>query len=508
MTRSFPLVAVGSLAVVAALLLLLYEPPTSDEEQELLILCAAGIRPAVEATIADYQQEFPNVEVRVQPSGSGPLLANVLAGQEADLFLAADSSYLDAAYAQGKVAERLKLAVLTPVIAVRKGNPHKIESLKSLLVPGLRIGLGNSDGPAIGKASKQILELAGIWREVEKAARVFKPTVNDLATDLSIGTIDVAILYDAVVPQYKDLEAIDIPMTVNRTQDVSIGVLAASKLPTRALHFARYLAAREKGLRHFAANHYQPIDGDAWADRPDLRLMCGGMLRPVVEQTVREFERREGVSVSRSFNGCGILVANIKAGDKPDAYFACDLSFLTQVKDVFYDGVPVSRTRMVIAVPKGNPAKIRTLADLGRPGVKVGVANAKQSALGALTEALLRRVGLFDSVMANVQVQQPTADLLVAHLQGPHAAGKHLDAVISYEVNARRVPLDVDVIEIAEAHEPAVQPFAIGRESAYPHLAGRLLDAIRRAESKRRFEEGGFEWLAGMHAKGAAERTP
>src|SRR5256885_9955496 len=44
------------------------------------------------------------------------------------------------------------------------------------------------------------------------------------------------------------------------------------------------------------------------------------MLRPAIEETIQDFERREGVSVTRVYNGCGILVAAMRAGDRPDAY--------------------------------------------------------------------------------------------------------------------------------------------------------------------------------------------
>ncbi len=58
------------------------------------------------------------------------------------------------------------------------------------------------------------------------------------------------------------------------------------------------------------------------------------MLRPAIEQTIAEFERREGVKVTRVYNGCGILVAQMKAGEVPDAYFACDSEFMNQVNDI------------------------------------------------------------------------------------------------------------------------------------------------------------------------------
>ncbi len=48
-------------------------------------------------------------------------------------------------------------------------------------------------------------------------------------------------------------------------------------------------------------------------------------------------------------------------------------------------------------------------------------------------------------------------------------------------------------LDFRAAH--TVQPYAVGRESKSKQLAGRLLDAIRSAESKKRFEGVGFRWL-------------
>src|SRR5687768_15666994 len=114
-----PVVAIGSVAVVAGLLLLLYQP--EDRRGRVILFCAAGLKAPVSAALADYEQEFPDVEVDVNYSGSGQLMANVELGQPGDLFLAADASYVDAAHAKGLVAERLKLATIVPVLAVKKG---------------------------------------------------------------------------------------------------------------------------------------------------------------------------------------------------------------------------------------------------------------------------------------------------------------------------------------------------------------------------------------------------
>lgn len=504
MRARFSLVAIASIAVIAGAAWLLRRPAVHDGRQErLLLLYGAGMRDPVRETIDQYQREFPNVRVDVIPSGSGQLMAKVLAGEKGDLFLGADSSYVDMAHEKGRVAERLDVAVQWPVLSTRKDAKFDIAVVASLLGnrpdgKPLRIGLGNPDGPAIGKAAKSILTRAGLWKQVKAAVEsrgVFKPTVQELANDVKLGTIDVAILLDGTAAQYPELKAIAIDKAINEPLHISIGVMTTSENPTRALHFARYLTARDRGLKNFASYDYDVIDGDAWADVPRLALMSGGILRTAVSDTLSEFEKREGVVIDRNFNGCGILTSSLKAGGKADAYFACDISFLTQVSDLFLDPVNVSQTRMVIAVPKGNPKGIEKLADLAGEGLKVGVANAKQSALGALTEQLLAEHNLLDAVSRNVKTQVPTADMLVVQLQGPSGGESLLDAVIVYEVNARRALDSVDIIPITEAVAPAVQPYAVARQSKYPHLARRLLDAIRAASSRERFEREGFEWM-------------
>lgn len=506
MRARFATLALASVAVIAGAALLLKRPGVQHDGQETIVfLYAAGVRDPIRETIEDYQREFPNVRVEVSPSGSGQLMARVLAGEKGDLFLGADSSYVDKAHAQGKVAERLDVAVQWPVLSTRKDSKLKITSVRDLLESRpdgkpLKIGLGNPDGPAIGNVSKTILTRAGIWDEVKSLAEkhgVFKPTVQELANDVKLGTIDVAVLLDGTVAQYPELKAIAIGRQINEPLHISVGVMTTTENPARALHFARYLTARNRGLQNFSKYGYGVVDGDEWADVPRLTLMSGGILRTAVSETLDEFEKREGVEIDRNFNGCGILVSSLKAGSEADAYFACDVSFMTQVSDLFLDPVNVSQTRMVIAVPKGNPKGIEKLSDLARDGLKIGVANAKQSALGALTEQLLADHNLLDAVKMNIVTQVPTADMLVVQLQGPSGGESLLDAIVVYEVNALRGGDKVAIIPITEAKTPAVQPYAVARKSKYPHLAARLLDAIRAASSRERFEHDGFIWLDG-----------
>src|SRR5262249_34847176 len=234
------------------------------------------------------------------------------------------------------------------------------------------------------------------------------------------------------------------------------------------------------------------VEGDVWEEHPEILVYAGAMLRPAIEATLRDFEAREGVTVLTKYNGCGILVADMRSGERPDAYFACDKSFMDMVKDLFVDGEDISTNRLVILVNKGNRHGIRTLDDLGKPGLRVGVGHEKQCALGVLTQKALEQGRVKAEVMKNVKTQLPAGDMLVNDM----LAGA-LDAVVAYVSNKTGHDDELEAIPIDVPSAVAVQPIAVGRESRHRQLTQRLLAALRSAESRERFEANGFHWRTG-----------
>ena len=218
------------------------------------------------------------------------------------------------------------------------------------------------------------------------------------------------------------------------------------------------------------------------------------MLRPAIEDTITAFERREGILVHRDFNGCGILVAKMKAGQRPDAYFACDQEFMNQVHDLFPESVPVSQNELVILVQKGNPKEVWTLRDLAKEGLRVGIGHEKQCAMGWITQNTFREGGVQQEIMPNVTVQTPTGDMLVNQLR----AGS-LDAAVAYLSNAAGSSEYLDAIRIQGIEcSVATQPWAVAQQSKYPNLASRLFEKICSADSQEVFAAEGFRWQVDM----------
>ena len=232
------------------------------------------------------------------------------------------------------------------------------------------------------------------------------------------------------------------------------------------------------------------MKGDKWAENPKIVLFSGGVNRVAIQETLKEFEVREGIKVNTTYNGCGILVGQIKAGQRPDAYFACDSSYMTQVLPLFTPPSDIAETDMVLLVAKGNPKKIKEISDLKRKDVKVAVANAQYSALGGLTENLLKQLDLYDQVKPNITYgDAPTADMLTVRVK----TGRE-DVAIVYRANTVKITDELDVISIKSNLAKATQPIAVGVNSDYPNLMRRLINTLKKSESKEKFENSGFRW--------------
>ena len=457
---------------------------------DLLFHCAAGLRKPMSEIARQYEEEF-GVKVNLQFGGSGALASQLeLAG--GDLYLPADQSYIDSAREKGLMKEAIPVALLTAGLVVSKGNPRGLTTLSDLGKEGLKISLAERSA-SVGRFTWKVLEEEGLLARVNPNVVVTKPTVNAIVEDVATGAVDVSLAWDAVAKNFSEVEWLAVPEFLKRAKRASIGVLTSSKDTKRALHFARYVTARDRGRKVFQEMGFMvPDEGDEWSDQPEVTFFSGSMLRPAIQERVREFEEREGCRVNTVFEGCGTLVAQMDAGATPAGYFACDTKFLNKVQKRFFTGRIMTRNEIVLLVRMGNPKELFKLKDLGKPGVKLGICDGRKSALGELTRIMLERRGLAKELEVNVAVKVAKGDDLVSAVQA-----RSLDAALVYRSNALASPVTLEENEIVELNDDlafAEQPFAVAKGSAYPALMRRLGEFLATPEARGRFEKLGFQW--------------
>ena len=464
---------------------------TGDASEPLVVFCAAGILPPVEEAAAQFEKEV-GLKIRFMHGNSGTLQLQIENSHKGDLYIPADVSFVQKLKDKGLADEMIPLAKFRLVLAVQPGNPKNIETLADLYREDVKYVIGTPQA-AFGKKARKIFNASGDWAKLEKSAKVQKTTVRDAAQDIGERFVDAGFIWDATARQEK-LDIISIPElnTPKALSTITVGVLSMCERPTDALRFARYLAASDRGTKAFGKHDYELVKGDPWAKIPEVTLYAGGLNSVACKSIVDAFRKREGVQINVDYKGCGSLVSQMKAGEKPDMYFACDISYATKVTDLFDPFQDVSTTRVVMLVPKGS-TKVRTFADVGKAGVRLGRCDPKLSALGGLTERLLKDEGVYDQVIKNstTHVTGPTADYLVAQLTESGA----LDVAFVYEANCNFIGDKATIIAIENPIALAVQPIAVSKTTLYPQLMARLVRAITNEQSKQRFEQAKFKWI-------------
>ncbi|MCH7960843.1 MAG: molybdate ABC transporter substrate-binding protein [Planctomycetes bacterium] len=237
------------------------------------LYCAAGVRPPVAGAVRRFTEETGQ-PVRIQYGGSGALLAAIQLSGRGDLYIAADDSYVRTAEDRGLIFTSVPLATLTPVIAVPAGNAKNVRTLDDLLRKDVTFAMANPSVAAVGQVTKEVLQAHGLWAQLAERCRVFKPTVNEIAADVRLGTVDAAIIWDATAAQTNGIEAVSVPQFENIVRTIEAGVLASSTQPEAALELARYLAASDRGGTWFDQLGYGPIERQPW--RPDRPADGGG----------------------------------------------------------------------------------------------------------------------------------------------------------------------------------------------------------------------------------------
>ena len=488
---------IAALLLAAGMYLLTRDAPTwraTSTTSKLEVWCAAGLKAPVEELALSYERAY-GTRLQINYGGSGTLLSNMEAARTGDVLLAADAAYATLAQKKGLAQETIALAQMRSVLAVKSGNPLQIKGWADLLQrPELKLGLCNPESAAIGATIKSIAEKHQQWPQLRDAAEVMKSTVSELALDLKAGALDAAFMWDQTAASLPELATVSCSELADTIVTVPGAVLTTSKQPRSALHFLRWIASAEHGAPVFRKHHFTAQGGDAWEEMPTLTIYAGSVNRPALEGALKIFTEREGVQVQTVYNGCGMLCSAMQAlakdpgGKVPDAYYACDVCFVPPVADLFPEAVRLSETDIIIAVAKGNPHGIHSLTDLTKPLLRVGVCDARQSALGFLTERLLDRAALLPGVSERIVTRVPTADLLVNQLR----AGS-LEAAIVYAANLSGVGDALDSVKIDHPAAKAVQPYAVSAKSPHRQLAGRLLELLKSRQAE--FVKAGFRLL-------------
>jgi molybdate transport system substrate-binding protein len=160
-----------------------------------------------------------------------------------------------------------------------------------------------------------------------------------------------------------------------------------------------------------------------------------------------------GPSAKYSFAGSNTLAAQIRLGAPADVFAAASPDAPQQLYKAGLVSKPVTfaTNKLVIIVPKGNPAGIRSVFDLRKPGLKL-VVGTPTVPIGAYTRQVLSNIGIGKAVLANVVSQERDVKSIVAKL----ALGVG-DAGFAYVTDQRAASGQVTAIPLPAWSQPPVR---------------------------------------------------
>lgn len=189
--------------------------------QKLTVFAAASLTETFTKLGKSFEAAHPRVKVTFNFGSSATLAQQITQGAPADVFAAASPATM-------KTVTDAKLAATTTTfvrnalqIAVPADNPAKVDELKDLADPDIKVALCAVQVPC-GAATAKALDAAGV--KVEPAT--YERDVRATLTKVSLGEADAALVYrtDVLVSGGK-VKGIDFPEAAKAINDYPIAVL-------------------------------------------------------------------------------------------------------------------------------------------------------------------------------------------------------------------------------------------------------------------------------------------
>lgn len=160
-------------------------------EETLTVFAAASLTTTFEELERQFEEEHPDVDVRVSFGGSSDLVAQLTEGAEADVLASADTRNMDALVEADLAAgEPAEFATNTLVIAVPPGNPAGVTGLADLAEQDLDVVLCAPEVPC-GAAALDLAEQAGVRLSPDSEEQ----SVTDVLGKISAGEGDAGLVY-------------------------------------------------------------------------------------------------------------------------------------------------------------------------------------------------------------------------------------------------------------------------------------------------------------------------
>lgn len=213
-------------------------------------------------------------------------------------------------------------------------------------------------------------------------------------------------------------------------------------------------------------------------------LAAASLTDPFNELAAQFSAEHPGVRIRYDFEGSSTLVQQIEQGRPADVFASADTVNMDKVAgEVSGKPVVFATNRLTVAVPPGNPAHVRTFADLAAPGRTVVVC-APPVPCGSATEKVESLTG--------VRLHPVSEENDVKSVLQKVSAGE-ADAGLVYVTDVRSAGSKVQSVDFPEAQQAInTYPIAALREAPEPDLAAQFVAFVHGPVGQQILAKYGF----------------
>ena len=226
----------------------------------------------------------------------------------------------------------------------------------------------------------------------------------------------------------------------------------------------------------------------------NLHVFSAGAVAPPIKKCAEVFKAKSRTEFNFTVNKAEILIEEIAKTREGDL-LTCGSEFILDHAQL--KGIVLKETRKslgsrtsAILVQKGNPRKIKSMSDMAKEGIHVGV-----SVSGCLT-------GVWDDLATKARFTEQIRKNTVAYADGcgelmSFINKKKVDAILGWDVFKNLNMQTMDIIELPKDLQVR-RSTAIGviTFSKNKELAKRFIDFLTSEEGKRIYEEYGWRHTA------------
>lgn len=235
-----------------------------------------------------------------------------------------------------------------------------------------------------------------------------------------------------------------------------------------------------------------------------LTVLAAASTVGALEEIAEIFQREHGANVQLSSGPSNALASQILAGAPADVYLSANVRWADAVQEqgLAEKTRPLLSNKLVLIVPEGNPAGIRTPADLLTSRLKKLAVAGENVPAGLYAEQALRSLDLYEPLVERYKIARGhDVRVTLSYVERGEA-----DAGIVYATDAL-ISKRVDAVYVfpPSSYEKIVYPVVLLRQDPPNPAARKFYEYLLSGTARQVFHQFGFTVVDGSDN---ARRTP